>query len=107
MYVSSEAICTKKLINSGKINFKQPKTSAILMLLVYLCSMIIKIKFRFSLLEEKKSKHFQTNHFFANFFLIFRLREAREIYTQSLQICPVNYEKPAENKDYAIILANR
>jgi len=34
-------------------------------------------------------------------------KEARDVYTKSLQFCPVDYEHPAENKDFAIILANR
>ena len=33
--------------------------------------------------------------------------DARNMYTKSLQIYPVNYDKPSENKDFAIILANR
>lgn len=29
------------------------------------------------------------------------------MYTKSLQLCPFNKDNPGENKDYAIILANR
>jgi hypothetical protein len=36
-----------------------------------------------------------------------KMKEAREAYTKSLQLFPVDYDKPLENKDYAIILANR
>jgi tetratricopeptide (TPR) repeat protein len=34
-------------------------------------------------------------------------KEARDTYTKSLQRCPVDYDKPESNKEYAIILANR
>ena len=36
-----------------------------------------------------------------------RMKEAREFYTKGLQIYPLNYDTPADNKDYSIILANR
>jgi len=34
-------------------------------------------------------------------------KDARRMYTKSLQVFPFNHDKPAENKDFAIILANR
>ena len=48
-------------------------------------------------LKEEGNKLFKEN----------RMKEARALYTQSLQICPINYDKPLENKEVAIIYANR
>ncbi len=36
-----------------------------------------------------------------------RLNEAREAYTKSMQIYPVNYDNICDNKEYSIIVANR
>uniref|UniRef100_A0A0K2TBM5 SET and MYND domaincontaining protein 4like [Bombus terrestris] n=2 Tax=Lepeophtheirus salmonis TaxID=72036 RepID=A0A0K2TBM5_LEPSM len=35
------------------------------------------------------------------------LLEAREVYTEAMRFCPLNEKNPMENKDFAIIVANR
>ena len=36
-----------------------------------------------------------------------RFRDARDAYTKSLQVCPLDTADEANNKEYSIILANR